>query len=289
MQPLRRLAFFLALSAPLAVLLHPAHAQASERASTALPNVRLLEAMPMPGLARERRLRLYLPGSYASEPTRRYPVIYMHDGQNLFDDRTSFAGEWGVDETLQGLERSHGFEAIVVGIDNGGGRRMNEMSPWAHPKIGAAEGEAYARFIVDVVKPWIDGHYRTQPEREQTALIGSSMGGLITHYMLLRYPDVFAKAAVFSPSYWFSEQSYDYSQQRALPADSRLYLYAGGAEDATMVPNLQRMLGLMREVSADAALTLQVEPRAQHKEAAWRRQLPAALVWLFELKPAAKP
>src|SRR6185369_7256568 len=105
---------------------------------------------------------------------RRYPVIYMHDGQNLFDDATSYAGEWGVDETLNELARSHGFEAIVVGIDNGQDRRMTELNPWDNPRFGKAEGAAYMSFIVDVVKPYVDARYRTRSDAQSTAIIGSS-------------------------------------------------------------------------------------------------------------------
>ena len=109
--------------------------------STALASVQVLPApLAMPGLARSRTLRLCLPPSYDSEPGKRYPVIYMHDGQNLFDAATSFAGEWGVDETCARLARDAGFEALVVGIDNGGAKRNTEMAPYDHPELGKAEG-----------------------------------------------------------------------------------------------------------------------------------------------------
>jgi predicted alpha/beta superfamily hydrolase len=105
----------------------------AQRPSTALLNVQVLtERLALPGLNRERTLRLYLPPSYATHPDRRYPVIYMHDGQNLFDDASSNTGEWGVDETLNELAARTGFEAIVVGIDHGGDKRGNELIPWSH-------------------------------------------------------------------------------------------------------------------------------------------------------------
>src|ERR1700750_628974 len=119
------------------------------RASTAAPGVHVLAPLAMPGLGRDRTLRLYLPPSYASAPDRRYPVIYMHDGQNLFDDATSYAGEWNVDETLDAFARTRGFEAIVVGIDNGGEERLHELSPWTNPKYGPAQGQLYMAFVVD--------------------------------------------------------------------------------------------------------------------------------------------
>lgn len=261
-------------------------AGAAELPSTALPNVTVLSTpLAMPGLQRERTLRVYLPPSYASAPGQRYPVIYMHDGQNLFDQATAYAGEWGVDETLNDLARTRGFEAIVVGVDNGGERRMAELSPTVHPRIGTAEGPQYLRFVVDVVKPMIDKTYRTKPDRANTAVIGSSMGGLISHYAIQRYPDVFGKAGVFSPSYWVSPEMYGRAAAQPLPPDARVYLFAGGREGGSMDADAKRMYDVLGKANTAAQLRLHIEAQAQHNEAAWRAELPAALVWLFELKP----
>jgi predicted alpha/beta superfamily hydrolase len=257
--------------------------------SSAQPNVSVLGPLAMPGLGRERLVRLYLPPSYATAPTRRYPVIYMHDGQNLFDAATAYAGEWGVDETLNELARSEGFEAIVVGIDNGGERRMNELSPYAHPRIRAAEGAQYLSFVVDVLKPLIDKRYRSLPGREHTAIMGSSMGGLISHFAIQRYPDVFSKAALFSPSYWLAPALFDEVAARALAPDARLYLYVGGRE-GDMVADARRMHTTLLRLNPPQALTLHVAPEAEHNEAAWRAEFGRALRWLFRPAGAgAKP
>ncbi len=257
------------------------------RPSTAGPGVHVLaQRLAMPGLGRERTLRLYLPPSYETSPGKRYPVIYMHDAQNLFDDATSYAGEWGVDETLDAFARTRGFEAIVVGIDNGGEERIHELSPWANPKYGPAQGEQYMAFVVDNVKPFIDARYRTLPDRSNTAIAGSSMGGLISHYALLRYPQVFGKAAIFSPSYWFSGEVYAQTQAHPWPADARVYFYIGGREGDESVPDVQRMLQV---VSAPAhppqAVALRIDPAAQHNERAWRAEFPLAVAWLFGVPP----
>ena len=122
-------------------------------------------------------MRLYLPPGYANAPDKRYPVIYMHDGQNLFDDATSYAGEWGVDETLDAMAASQGFEAIVVGLDNGGEHRMQELNPFDHPRFGPGEGEAYLAFMVETLKPWIDGLYRTLPDPAAKALTDGNAAG----------------------------------------------------------------------------------------------------------------
>jgi predicted alpha/beta superfamily hydrolase/glycosidase len=253
------------------------------RPSTALPNVHVLpQRFVMPGLGRERTLRVYLPPSYG-QGERRYPVIYMHDGQNLFDEATSYAGEWGVDEAMNRLAAERGFEAIVVGIDNGGDKRMTELNPWSNTRFGTGEGEAYVSFIVNVVKPYIDATYRTQPGRETTAVMGSSMGGLISDYAIHRHPQVFGKAGVFSPSYWIAPEAYAYASQHPLPADARVYLYMGGREGEESVPDVQRMVEVLAQAPQRQAFTLHLVPEAQHNEAAWRAEFERAVRWMFEL------
>ncbi|MEO6278771.1 alpha/beta hydrolase-fold protein [Roseateles sp.] len=250
-------------------------------ASTALPSVRVLpEPLAMPGLARSRTLRLCLPPSYDSAPGKRYPVIYMHDGQNLFDAATSYAGEWGVDETMLALAKT-GFEALVVGIDNGGDRRNTEMAPYDHKELGKAEGAAYLDFIVRTVKPFVDAGWRTRPEREHTALIGSSLGGLISHAALLWHGEVFGRYGLFSPSYWAAPQLFDDTARTALPAGTRVHLYCGGREGGSMAGQTRRMHRLLARQLPPAQLSLNIASEAKHNEAAWRAELPMALKALF--------
>ena len=253
------------------------------RPSTAGPGVHVLaQRLAMPGLGRERTLRLYLPPSYETAPAKRYPVIYMHDAQNLFDEATSsYGSEWGVDETLDAFARTRGFEAIVVGIDHGGDERIHELAPWPNPKYGAAQGAQYLAFVVDVVKPYVDAHWRTLPDRADTTIIGSSLGALVSHDALLRYPQVFGKAALFSPSYWFSGEVYAQTKAHPWPADARVYLYIGGREDEEAVPDVQRMMPLL----AGSDVTLHVEPEGRHDESAWRAEFPRAVAWLFGVRP----
>ena len=250
--------------------------------STALPSVRVLpEPLPMPGLNRSRTLRLCLPPSYDREPQRRYPVIYMHDGQNLFDAATSYAGEWGVDETMARLAQDSGLEAIVVGIDNGAEKRNTEMAPYDHTELGKAEGAAYLDFIVKTVKPFVDAGWRTQPEREHTALIGSSLGGLISHAALLWHGEVFGRYGLFSPSYWAAPQLFEATAKARLPAGTVVHLYAGGKEGGSMADNTRRMHTVLARQLPPRQLSLSVVADAGHNEAAWRAELPAALRFLF--------
>jgi predicted alpha/beta superfamily hydrolase len=253
---------------------------AQSRPSTAGPRVQVLpEPLPMPGLERERTLRLYLPPSYATQPERRYGVIYFNDGQNLFDDATSFAGEWGADETLDALARASGFEAIAVGIDHGGDKRTQEMLPRPHGDFRVAEGDAYTDFVALTVKPWIDARFRTRPEREHTATVGSSLGGLMAQHALARHPRVFGKAGVFSPAYWAAPSMFE----TVLAPGARVCLYAGTAESETMLPLAERMHARLR-AQPGVDVVLHVAPGARHHEAAWRAALPPALRWLFELR-----
>jgi cyclomaltodextrinase len=257
-------------------------AQVAKPASTAQPNVHVLAPLAMPQLGRERTLRVYLPPGY-THSRKRYPVLYMHDGQNLFDAATAFLGEWGVDEALNELAKTKGLELIVVGIDNGGEHRNTELNAWDNPDHKPGEGRAYMQFIVDTVKPYIDAHYRTKSDRENTAIMGSSLGGLISHYAICEYPNVFSKAGLFSPSYWYAPAVTDYTAAHALPAHTKIYFYAGGKEDEQMVGNMQNIIALMRRRGlAEREMSVHVEPQAQHNEAAWRAEFPRAVEWLFK-------
>ena len=145
--------------------------------STRAENVFILsEDFKIPQLNRERRVWMYLPPNYKSA-NKSFPVIYMHDGQNLFDTSTSYSGEWSVDETLNRLYKDGNASFIVVAIDNGKDKRLDEYSPWKNQKYGGGEGDAYLEFIVKTLKPYIDANYKTLKDKENTAIIGSSMGG----------------------------------------------------------------------------------------------------------------
>ena len=261
---------------------HAGEDAAPERPSTAQPNVQVLAPMTIPGLDRRRTIRLYLPPDYAASH-QRYAVLYMHDGQNLFDAATSFLGEWEVDEALNTLVKTRHLQVIVVGIDNGAEHRMQELNAWDNPKYGKAEGQAYMDFIVDVVKPYIDAHYRTKPDRTHTAIMGSSLGGLISHYAIYAYPKVFGKAGIFSPAYWYAPDVFSYTSSHALPKDTRLYFYAGGKEDESMVGNMERAVALVRKQGLPGSnMAVHVDPAAQHNEAAWRAEFPRAVEWLLD-------
>lgn len=253
--------------------------------STALPSVQVLpQPLALPTLGRSRTLRLCLPPSYDREPQRRYPVIYMHDGQNLFDAATSYAGEWGVDEVMAQLAQQTGFEALVVGIDNGGEHRNTEMAPFDHPNLGKAEGRAYLRDIVETIKPFIDAGWRTKPDREHTALIGSSLGGLISHAALLWHGDTFSRFGLFSPSYWAAPQLFETTEIAPLHPHTYVQLYCGNREGGSMAGQTRQMHRRLARRLSQEHLALHIAADAIHHEAAWRAALPAALRFLFRIQ-----
>ena len=141
------------------------------------------------------------------------------------------------------------------------------------------------RFIVDTLKPYIDANYRTRPDRDNTAIMGSSLGGLISHYAICEYPNVFGKAGILSPAYWYAPAVADYTAACTLPAHTKIYFYAGGKEDEQMVGNMQKIVALMREHGlAERNVNVHVEPQARHNEAAWRAEFPRAVEWLFDTR-----
>lgn len=250
--------------------------------STAQPNVLVLHnEFEIPELKRKRKIRLYLPPSYNAS-TKRYPVVYMHDAQNLFDDSTSFAGEWGVDESLNDLSNSDNFEVIVVGIDNGADKRTNEMSPWDHPDFGKGEGKLYIDFIVKIIKPYIDQNYRTLPDKENTAIMGSSMGGFISHYAAFEYQDVFGRTGIFSPSYWFSDKVFTFTKDKKIDKRHKIYLLAGLKEGSEMSENTQKMYDeIVASNHPKENIQIYIDPEGEHNEGFWRMHFTKAIVWMF--------
>ena len=209
--------------------------------ATRAANVRILsDSFRLPQLGgRVRRVWLYLPPGYA-RGQQRYPVLYLQDGQNVFDNATAFAGEWGVDETLNHLAATGQRPApgIVVAVDNGGEHRLDEYSPWVNAEYKkGGEGSEYADFLALTLKPYVDAHYCTRPEAAHTAVAGSSMGGLLALYAGLKYPAVFGRVGVFSPAIWFAQDSLlAYERRGPAPLASRFYFVAGPAESETMLP-----------------------------------------------------
>jgi predicted alpha/beta superfamily hydrolase len=241
--------------------------------------------MPRLGVA-GRRAWVYLPPDYAGSG-RRYPVLYMQDGQNLFCPETSYCGDWGVNGSLDALFREGKTKgAIVIGVDNGGTERWNEYAPW--PKddgTGDGSGDKYARFIVETLKPLVDAKFRTLPGRESTAIAGSSLGAVISFYSLFKYPEIFSRAGLFSPAFWFArDRAFGLVKDTAIKRDLRIYMDVGTKEDGREDEYLADARGMAGLFSGEKNIKQRfvVDEGGRHNEKAWARRFPAAFLWLLE-------
>jgi alpha-glucosidase len=236
----------------------------------------------MPQFDRYRRIWIYLPPNY-DQTTITYPVLYIHDGQNLFDAYTAFAGEWEVDETLNELAAEGKNVPIVVGIDNGGGHRLDEYSAWVNAQYGGGEGDSYIRFIAETLKPYIDEHYRTRTDAYHTGIMGSSLGGFISQYAVLRYPEVFSKGGLFSPSYWYSDSVWAFTESNGNFNSQKLYQIVGSEEGGTMTSDMNEMHELLLNKGfPNTHLFSKVVQGQGHNEAFWRSEFREAYLWMFD-------
>jgi len=250
--------------------------------STAAENVFIFDNdFYIPQLDRERKIWIYLPPDY-NDSEKFYPVLYMHDGQNVFDTSTSFSGEWEVDESLNQLFEEGDFGCIVVAIENGGANRTNEYSAWNNPQYGGGEGKQYLDFIVNTLKPEIDANYRTLPGREYTGLMGSSLGGLISHYGIVEHQETFSKAGIFSPSYWFVDEIYQHTENTEKEFPQKLYLLGGQNEGGSMAQKVNEMYNLLLSKGYETGEVLkEIHQGGEHSEWYWRREFPEVYQWLF--------
>jgi predicted alpha/beta superfamily hydrolase len=255
---------------------------------TVVGAVKMLPSLPSPLLDCTRDIYVYLPPSY-KQGGKYYPVLYMHDGQNLFDQASSYAGEWQVDETMESLSQE-GLEAIVVGIPNGGERRYAEYTPFEDLLHAGGDGDKYLQFLTEIVKPRVDQDFRTLPNREHTGVLGSSLGGLISLYAYFRYPDTFSFAGALSPAFWpAAGQIFPYVEAAPF-VPGKIYLDVGTREVREKVITLQLQQAInkryveivrkMRDLLVAKGyndLVYVEEPYAVHHEKYWARRLPVAL------------
>lgn len=252
--------------------------------STAAENVHIMDDdFYLEFIHRERRIWIYLPPDYETSQ-KSYKVLYMQDGQNLFDRSTSFAGEWEVDETLNRLFDEGDEGCIVVGIDNGGVFRVDEYTPWGNILYGGGAGEEYLVSILNSLKPYVDQNYRTKPGRNHTGIMGSSLGGLISLFGGLRFDPVFSRIGSFSTSYWFAKNdAISFIENDPHKEPMRIYSIAGAMEagnipqDAIEVDSLLRQLGY-----ADNEISTIIHADGQHSEWYWAREFEAAYRWLWD-------
>ena len=257
---------------------------------TIVGDLRVHADFPSRFLKPKRAVRVWIPPGYGERASRRrrYPVLYLHDGQNLFDGATSFlpGKEWRVDETCDRLIRAGRIEPlIVVGIDNAGAARMAEYTPSPDPRYPAGgQGDLYGRFLVEEMKPFVDRTYRTKTGPQDTGLGGSSLGGLISMHLGLKHPHVFGKLAVVSPSVWWDSRAIVTSVD-ALPGPlpQRIWLDIGTQESRDAVPDARRLRDalLAKGWQNEVSLRYFEDRGAAHNEVAWAGRMEAILTFLF--------
>lgn len=254
--------------------------------TTASPNVFIMdENFHLPHLDRTRRIWLYLPAGYA-DSEERYPVLYMHDGQNLFDEHNAFGREWELDETLD----EWNGKIIVVGIDNGMEHRMPEFMLHDHPEHGPGEGASYLKDIVEALKPVIDSNFRTLAGRESTGIAGSSMGGLISLYAGIYFPHIFGSVGIFSPALWLDAPGVFSEAKNAVERftqPQRWYFYGGAMESETMVAEVATMVKILRE-SPLVNVTYQIDSSGIHDEELWKNYFRYFYAWYTGIVPDHK-
>ena len=248
-----------------------------------LPKINVIsDDFHIPELNKTRRISALLPYDY-DQSDRKYPVLYLQDGQNLADENAPF-GNWAVDKKLAVLKELGLGDIIVVAIDHGGKDRIKEYQPFKVKSWEKGDGKRYADFIVNTLKPYIDENFRTMRDRENNGIGGSSMGGLISIYAGLMFPEVFSKLMIFSPSLWASPRIFQNALDFGHEEGTRVYLYGGAKESDDMVKDIQRFkkwLLKSRSTGKSPEVKVAVNELGEHNESYWGKEFPFALKWLF--------
>ena len=238
-----------------------------------------------------RRAWVYLPPGYGGS-SRRYPVVYMQDGQNLFDPAASYSGEWRVDETCEALMGAGDIiPFIVVGVENGGAARMVEYTPWPDPEHGGGGADAYLSSLKTVLKPEIDRRYSTLPDPAHTYIAGSSLGGLLAAYAGFSDPGTWGGVIALSPSYWWADEKFKaWAAGRPKPQLKVFYQDMGTLEGSDHAKYMETLRAVERTALAkgfregEDLYSMEI-PGHNHSEASWSQRLPWILKLLFPARP----
>ncbi len=203
----------------------------------------------------------------------------MHDGQNLFDTKTSYAGEWNIDETLDSISA----QVIIIGIENGGEKRTDELTPFKNKKYSGGNADNYLKFIVETLKPFVDKTYKTKSNNKNTGLWGSSLGGLVSFYGAIKYPEVFGKVGCFSPSFWFNRKEIFELMKLTKTFKTKIYFLCGDNEDDDMVRDLNYMEYQINSKRCECQMLNKkiIVKGGKHNEKLWREGFKKAYLWLF--------
>lgn len=247
-----------------------------------LPQVKLIsDEFEIPQLNKKRKIWALLPYDY-DKSTDKYPVLYLQDAQNLFNEKAQF-GNWEIDKKLAVMAEYNIGKIIVIAIEHAEKDRIKEYNV-GKTVLGMGQGKQYIRFVTDTLKPFIDNNFRTKPQREHTGIGGSSMGGLVSIFSGLMYPEVYGKLMIFSPSLWVVPKlniSNDFDEEAQ---DTKIYLYAGGDESATMIEHVKRFKKKMLKsefITDKMKIKLSINMEGKHSESYWSDEFPKAIEWLF--------
>jgi predicted alpha/beta superfamily hydrolase len=247
-----------------------------------LPKVHLIsEEFEIPQLNKTRKIWALLPHDYETS-TERYPVLYLQDAQNLFNENAPF-GNWQIDKKLAVMSDYGIGKIIIIAIEHAEKERVLEYN-FGKTLLGQGEGKKYIRFIADTLKPFIDKNFRTKSERESTGIGGSSMGGLVSIFSGLIYPEVYGKLMIFSPSLWVIPKIKFSFLDFFEPMNTKVYLYAGGDESETMIRHVKKFKKrlLKREsIRERMKVKLSINMEGRHSETYWSDEFPKAIEWLF--------
>lgn len=249
---------------------------------TFLPKVHLVsEEFEIPQLNKTRKVWALLPYDY-EDSTERYPVMYLQDAQNLFNEKAQY-GNWEIDKKLAVMAEYKIGKIIIIAVEHADNERILEFNV-GNTVLGAGQGKKYIRFLTDTLKPFVDSNFRTKPEREHTGIGGSSMGGLVSIFSGIMYPEVFGKLMIFSPSLWVVPKIKLSFLDMEEAEDTRIYLYAGGDESATMidhVKNFKKRLLKKDSLKDKMKIRLSINEQGKHNERYWSDEFPKAIEWLF--------
>jgi predicted alpha/beta superfamily hydrolase len=247
-----------------------------------LPQIHLIsEEFEIPQLNKTRKIWSLLPHDYDTSEES-YPVLYLHDAQNLFNENAEY-GNWQIDKKLAVMSDYGIGKIIIIAVEHGESERLQEYNV-GKTVLGIGSGKKYIRFITDTLKPFVDKTYRTKTEREFTGIGGSSMGGLVSIFSGLIYPEVFGKLMVFSPSLWVIPKIKLGFLDFFEPLETRLYLYAGGDESETMIKHvtkLKKRLLNRESLKGKMKIHLSINEEGKHSETYWSDEFPKAIEWLF--------
>ena len=240
------------------------------------------EDYEIPHLGATRRISALLPGDYY-DSEKSYPVLYLQDGQNLFNPSAPF-GDWAIDKSMRDLAAEQHGGVIIIAVNHGEEERIKEYLPYDHYKFGKGKGQFYIQFMKEKLIPYVNRKYRTLTGYEHTGIGGSSMGGLISLYAGLTEPNIFGRLMIFSPSLWLAKKIFFEAMAYHPLTGTRCYIYAGGNESKMHLPNVKKLAGILEKKASmhdEFNFHFSINDEGMHQEYFWGQEFPDSVRWLY--------